>query len=570
MHPMLVTAQENWYILVGAWTPLLASAILVIWGWLVSDRLDKDAKYWHLAQRNWNMAHLICGLVGFGLMVAPIPVWWWAFLGFPIGILVTFSSTIVYWYHRNSQVPDDKKYHFSFESIRSGMQKRKVARSTKAASISMTDGTGVQRVAPDREDPRYQVHLALEELLSPAFLAGASSLEMVPAKGGQCQVSQIVDTVRYRRNPLDMATASAIIDYFKDLSTLDVEDKRRKQRGDCTAKFGAETFEIRVRTSGTSAGQTMRADFNLKKQVTRKPEELGLSKKQQEQHGRVVENKHGVVLVSAPAGQGRTTSLYTLIKFHDAFTSNIRTLEVEHLLQIDGVGHTEYDPEKGIEFAIQLRSMLRRDPTLMMVSDMVDDRTAQEVAFPGSKGPLTYLGMKSDSAMETLARWIKAVGDMKKAAEPLRILTHQRLMRKLCEHCKLAYQPPAEQLKKLGLPAEQVRQLYKPTGKIIDRNKEIQCPMCNGLGYSGLVAAFEVMSFDDEARSLVAKGDLNAVKVHMRRKQYMTLQQASLRRAIEGTTSIDEVIRVTKSKSSSAGGSKRSESAPQKAAPAKT
>lgn len=566
MHPLLVTAQDNWYILVAPWTSLIALAITMAWGWLVSARLDKDARYWHLAQRNWNLAHLSCGLVGAAVMLAPVPVWWWIFLGIPLGIIVMFSSTLMYWYHRNTQVPEEKKYHLSMDSFRAGMQQRKLAKAAKAATIAITDGAGVQRITPEREDPKYQVHMLMEELLTPAFLAGATSLEMVPAKGGQCQITQIVDTMRYRRNPMDMASAPAVIDYIKELAALDAEDRRRKQRGDCKARFGAENFAMRVRTSGTSAGQTLRLDFNLRQQVNRKPEDLGLTKKQRELHDRVVQDKHGIVLVSAPAGQGRTTSLYTLLKFHDAFTSNIRTLELEHLLQIDGVGHTEYDPERGIEFAIQFRSMLRRDPNVMMVSDLVDDRTAQEAAFPGPKGTLIYLGVKSDSAMEALARWIKAVGDKKKASESLQILTHQRLMRKLCDQCKLAYQPPGEQLKKLGLPPEQVRQLFKPTGKVIDRNKEIQCPMCNGLGYKGLVAAFKVMSFDNESRALVAAGDLNGVKVHMRRMQYMTLQQAALRRAIEGATSIDEVIRVTKSKSD--GGSRKRPESAEQASPA--
>jgi len=260
-----------------------------------------------------------------------------------------------------------------------------------------------------------------------------------------------------------------------------------------------------------------------------------------------IADNSGIVLVTAAKGGGRTTTLYSLLSRLDAFTSNIRTLELEHLVRIDGVGHTQFEPkEDGPDFATQLRSILRRDPNVVMVSDIVDAQTAQEAAAPGKDGPLIFLGLQAGSGLEGLAAWCKAVGDLPKASAPLRAVVHCLLLRRLCENCRLAYSPPPEQLKKLGLPADQVKQLYKPTGKTLERNKEETCPVCGGIGYRGLVGCYEVMAFDDEARALIAKGDLNGLRAHLARKKMITLQQAALRKAIEGTTSIEEVIRVTK------------------------
>lgn len=548
MHPMLFLAESDWYILVGFWNPLIALGCLLFWGWLVSSKLDKDARYWHLAINNWNMAHLITGLLGYCLMVAPFPVWWWSIAGIPIGLLVMFSSTCVYWVYRNRQVPEENKYYLSLKFIQDSMQRRAMAKSTKAATITLTDSKGLARVVPQHEDVDFPVHIAMEDLISPALLAGATSVDVVANKNGQYIVNQYVDGIRYKREPIEKTLGSATIDYLKKIAGLDIEDRRRWQRGDFSATMDAEHFELRVRTSGTSTGQNMKLEINLRKRVNRKPENLGLTSKQLKALESAIENRHGIVLVSALPGNGLTTTLYGLIRLHDAFTANIRTLEIEQILQLEGVGHSEFKRNDEMDFSKQLRSILRRDPDIVMISDLVDENTAKEAAHPGVGGPLIYLGIKAESNLDAIVKWVKGVGDLKRASEPLKATVHVRLLRKLCDNCKTAYQPAESQLKKLGLPADQVKKLFRHAGKVIDKNKEIICPVCNGIGYSGTVAAFEVVPFDAATREMVAKSDLNGVKTHMRREQLITLQQAALRRAIEGLTSIEEVMRVIQAK----------------------
>jgi type II secretory ATPase GspE/PulE/Tfp pilus assembly ATPase PilB-like protein len=392
--------------------------------------------------------------------------------------------------------------------------------------------------------------VALEEVLSPAFLSRASRIECAPGPNGKYQIGQYVDSMRYRREPIDAPVANAVIDYLKSHAGMDVGDKRRKQVGDMAARQGLETKNLRIRSAGSSQGQSVVIDVDLRKSVNIKPNDLGVLPQQFERLDKAIEDRRGIVLVSAARGGGRTTSLYGFLRRHDAFTRNIRTLEFEHLIQIDGVGHTEFKPvEGGPDFATQLRSMLRRDPNIMMVADLHDARTAQEAAAPGVNGPLTYIGVRANSGLEALAIWCKSVGDLKKAAVPLRAVTYQVLVRRLCDACKVPYSPPAEQMKKLGLPKDQIKQLFNASGKIIERNKEETCTVCAGLGYRGLVGCFEIMTFDDEARDLITKGDLNALRANLARQKMITLQQAALRKAIEGVTSIEEVIRATRPKS---------------------
>ncbi len=540
----------DWYILVNPLMPIVAMFAIIGWGWLISSKLDKDAQFFHLPRRQWNTAHLIAGLVGFAIMVSPVPQPWWFAISLPVGLIVAMSTVLAYWYYRNGQVPEDQVFHLSADRIQAAMQRRAAAKATRAATMSFVDAEGTRRIPPDQESKNYAVHIQAEELISPAILGRATRIDVLPSKGGSYQISQIVDSVRYRRNQIEPKTAHLVMEYLKSHAGLDPADVRRRQVGDMALVFGTEEHDLRVRTAGSSSGQTLSVDIDIKKHINIKPKKLGLLPSQMDALDSLVSDAHGVTLIVTPAGGGRTTTMYSLLRRHDAFTSNIRTLEIEHLLQIDGVGHTQFEAtEDGANFATQLRSILRRDPHIVMVSDLVDVQTAQEAAGPGLKGPLVYVGMRGNSGLEGLATWCKAIGDLEAASAPIKAIISQRLVRKLCD-CKAAYKPAPDQLKKLGLPADQVKKLYKPSGKIIDRNKEIQCPLCGGVGYRGVTAIYEVMIFGDDARALIAKGDLNGLRPLMAHAKMLTVQQAGLRKAIDGVTSIEEVIRATKTNTS--------------------
>jgi len=543
---MPLSLAVEWYILVGPWVPLIALAFLGLWGWVTSTIWDKDTVYWHFNREGWNIAHLVSGTLGFAIMIMPVPVVWWPALGFTGGLLVMWASSIAYWIYHNKNVPEDQVFRISAEGFRQRMAARAASRQQKAAAISVIDAKGVARGLPGKEDPLFVVHMTMEDILTPAFLQRASVVELMPNRNGQYQVSQIVDGMRYRREPLEAGVANAVIDYIKASASLDAADKRRRQTGDFLARFGTEGHDVRVRSAGSSAGQTLTMDIDLKKRVNIKPTDLGLLPRQVESLDKATADLHGIILVSAPVGNGRTTTLYSLLRRHDAFTANIRTLEYERLVLIDGVGHSEFDAGKGVDFATEVRSILRRDPTILMVEDITDAHTAQELAAPGMRGPLEYIGIRADSGLEALAKWAKAIGDLKVAAEPMKAVVSSRLLRKLCDNCKVPYQPDPNQLRKLGLPPDQIKQLFKHSGKVIERNREETCPVCGGLGYRGQTGAYEVMVFDNEARKLIAGGDLNGLKTHMRRVKTISIQEAALRKAIDGVTTIEEVIRVTR------------------------
>jgi type II secretory ATPase GspE/PulE/Tfp pilus assembly ATPase PilB-like protein len=178
-----------------------------------------------------------------------------------------------------------------------------------------------------------------------------------------------------------------------------------------------------------------------------------------------------------------------------------------------------------------------------MVSKMSDVPTAKVIAGSASEIRF-YAGMRGEDTFSTLKAWIKAIGNAKDAAAALGAILSPRLVRKLCPRCRIPFKPDPAALQKMNLPPDKVQQLYKPGGKVIvKKDIEEPCPDCMGMGYRGRTGVFEVMVLDDEARKLIAQGQLDQLRAHLRKQKMLWLQEAALTRVVEGVTAIAEIGR---------------------------
>ncbi|MFG0250452.1 MAG: hypothetical protein ACF8OB_16320, partial [Phycisphaeraceae bacterium JB051] len=184
-----------------------------------------------------------------------------------------------------------------------------------------------------------------------------------------------------------------------------------------------------------------------------------------------------------------------------------------------------------------------REPRVVMIGNLTDGDTAKLI--PDHVMDMRfYVGIRQTDAFTALRAWIQAIGDKTKAANSLNAIVSQRLVRKLCQTCREPYQPDANMLRKLNFSAENIQQFYKHSGQVIVKEEPQPCPHCMGLGYFGRVGVFEVMVFDDESREMVAAGQLDKLRSHMRKNKMYYLQEAALTRVVEGVTSISEITRV--------------------------
>ena len=243
----------------------------------------------------------------------------------------------------------------------------------------------------------------------------------------------------------------------------------------------------------------------------------------------------------------------------DAALANVSKVRAEELLEEGRPGARRLaaiaaDPARHLNTALFMR-LLFEIVAIVLVAEVKDHDTAKNAVDPGIQGPLLYIQQPLPSISDQIRDWVKKVGDVKDATKALRAVTNQRLLRSLCPNCRQAYQPTPEQLRKLNLPAKKVSQLYRASGKVQVKNKIEDCPICKGTGYLGQTAAFEVFIVDDEARKLLAAGDLKAALSHARRNNMFYLQEAALSKVIAGETTLEEVVRVTApTGSGSAGG----------------
>jgi len=182
---------------------------------------------------------------------------------------------------------------------------------------------------------------------------------------------------------------------------------------------------------------------------------------------------------------------------------------------------------------------------VVFAADVADAGSSKVLCAAGARSTLFYVGMPSDSVPDIMAAWLKSVGDPKAAADALRMVVTQRLVRKLCLTCRAAYTPnPAEQ-KMLGIAAGKPVQIYKQSGKVLIKDQPVDCPTCKGVGFLGCCAVVEALPLDNESRAVLATGDVKGAYMHARRTfKCPSLQDAALIKVRNGETSFDEVKRI--------------------------
>ncbi len=547
---LAVDANPLW--LVSPWKAVILMLPFLGWAWIVTSIYDKDAKRFYLGQKMWNLVHMVFALVALAAAFF-VPIFW---IGLPIVVAVLFVDLAIYYYKHNAddRVPEPAKW--DIKTLLSpqkgdGSEDKKLARRMQGVSLKIIGPAGAIP-APEKETPEYEVRAAAEELVIQPLDNRGSRFELAQASSDAFAYSYIVDGVRTKPEPIPAAKAIAMIDFWKAAAGLDTQDRRKKQSKEITVEHVNVARKLKLVTVGGSSGLRLTGIVDATKQVARKPEELGLLDSQQAAFDALTDVHKGVVLLAAPSGQGRTSTMYAFVKSHDAYTLNVQTLELEAEATIEGVRQNIFDPTvDGAEFGTTARSILRRDPDVFACAE-ADAATCKEIAKADHMRSRCYLSVKANGALQATQMYLKAVGDIKQAGESLHGAVAQRLVRRLCPNCKAPFQPTPDMLKKLGLPSS-VKQLYRKGGQVLVKDKPEVCPMCMGAGYVGQEGIFEVFPIDNEMRSMLAKGDFASFKAALRSKRYPTMQEAALRKAVEGITTIDEVVRVLSEQQPGAG-----------------
>ena len=560
MNMMQLTLGES-YFLVSFWKPLILLAPFVGWLWIISNIYDKHAFRFHLGRGKWNTIHLALGGVAiFVALVIPVKseAAFWIGLGAAIVILGIDLGAYAYVANKDDRVPEE--FHIKLNMAKMSEARAAKAEAKKAGKVELVIRAPDKSTlaAPVAETPEFEVRIASENILIKGIGMRAAQADIMPTgKDTNYGVSYLVDGVRQPGETMPGPNAIKIMDFWKSAGKLDLQDRRRKLTADVTVERGVDKHIVRLTTSGAQGGMRMSLLFDPAKAVNKKAADLGLLEAQMAELKAIVDDGRGVVLLAAPPDMGRTTTLYGVIRMHDAYTSNVQTVELETQVSLEGIRQNVFEAGgEGPEFSTFTRSILRRDPQVVGVSELADDQTAKEIAKADHERTRIYLSLKADNALTAIQMWMKAVGDPDIAAKALHGVVAQKLLRKLCVNCRQAYQPSPDMLKKLGVPADKPRQLFKKGGQVLIKNKPEICPVCSGIGYVGQDGIFEVFRIDKPERDLIKTGNLAGLRAEFRKKGLPTIQQAALKKAFDGTTSVEELSRVTMEQQKADGGAK--------------
>ncbi len=529
--------------LVSPWKPVLIVFAFIAWGWLVSTHLEKDARAAHLDAIKWNSIHTAVAFVSLCIMLFGINF----YIAYPIGILVLLSPILAYWKVRNNAVAEEHQFHFKTDSLKSALDRRKKAKASRNVSMRFENKEGSIPV-PGKEDPQLQIYLSADELISEALTNRASRMELhLTSKG--CQSVYLTDGLPTKMEPIAADTGAQVLAFLKETSGVDSTDVRRLQKGAFDISGDSGSVHIDLTASGSSNTHIVRLDFDRKQRVLRAWDSLGMLTKQRELLDQLKEEqrRHGIVLIGGDTQSGTTTTGYAILSQHDSYLSNIVTLEQEVLATLEGITHSSVSDDAS-DYSSQLQTLIRRDPDVILAADLSDAASAKIAVKPGKEGPLIFVSMSASSMTELVSKWAGFVADPRQSFESLQAIVYQKLVRKLCENCRVAYKP-SEDLAKQGLPTDRVEQLYRKGGEVEQKNKIITCPICKGSGYVGQIGIFETMFLDNESRKHLIAGDLkSAMSIAKRAKLLIRLQESAWEKVASGETSLEEFGRVSKIK----------------------
>ena len=536
MPDFLAVAGYGGYI-----SPIKFAVFLILYfGWLfIIDWVYKDSEAVGTKYTFWT--GVVFGVwAAAGIIWLLIPIF---AIGLAFYIIAAGAATISYVMHRNSLVPEFQKIltvDYFKDMLLGGIKKKEPVAAYVFISANNNDVP-----VPEAKTPDYFGYKAAYSMFDDALYRRAYDVVCIPALQNY-DVAYYVDGTALKQPAIAKDQMDYLIRFLKSLANLDMEEKRRPQKGKFTIFKQGKRVDWELTTAGSNAGEQMRAKLMTQQNIT-KLSDLGLTADQLEQFGTLHNAKKGVFIISGPRNSGVTTTLYTLLRTHDAFLNGITTIEKQPSGKLPNITQNIFAMgDSGITtYSKKLQSVVRKDPDIIGVADCDDAETAQ-IACTAAESKLVYVVIEEESVLRALGKWIKLVGDKNKAVECLLGLSNQRLLRKLCEQCRQAYEPNSDLLHKFNIPADRAKVLYR-TGKVVydKRGKASPCENCQETGYFGRMCIFETIMLNEHLQGVVKQAkSLSDVGTELRRAKMLYLQEQGLIRVISGITAINEVVRV--------------------------
>ena len=337
--------------------------------------------------------------------------------------------------------------------------------------------------------------------------------------------------------PINMSPA--VISRIKIMARLNIAERRLPQDGRIEMRLQGKDLDIRVSTVPTMHGESVVLRLLDRETVALDFDALGFELEMKAQLNAVLSMPHGMLIVTGPTGSGKTTTLYTALSQINTETRKLITVEDPVEYQLEGINQIQVKSSIGLTFASALRSIVRQDPDVIMVGEMRDLETARICVQSALTGHTVLSTLHTNDAAGSVTRLLEMGVEDYLLTSTLNGVIGQRLVRRLCPHCRESYTPLPEIVEELGLRKLQSSgplALSRPAG----------CEHCGGSGYRGRIAITELLVLDDEIRRLILqRADAVQLMAAARKQGMRTMYEDGCSKALQGETSIEEVIRVT-------------------------
>lgn len=377
----------------------------------------------------------------------------------------------------------------------------------------------------------------LNMILLQAIKAQASDIHFEPFENS-FRVRYRVDGVLYEMESPPLNLASAIISRIKVLSNMDISETRLPQDGRILLAVGGKPVDLRVSTLPCVFGESVVMRVLDRSVVNLELDNLGLREDDQKMIEKLISIPHGIIIVTGPTGSGKTTTLYSCLNYLNETSWKIITTEDPVEYDIAGIVQCQVNEEIDVTYAKLLRSILRQDPDVLLVGEIRDLETAQIAVEASLTGHLVFSTLHTNDAPSAITRLVDLGVEPFLIAATLEAVVAQRLVRRVCSKCRQEIVPTEEMLMEIGLTPDDVRGKKFVWGK--------GCEHCNGTGYRGRLAIFEIMLLTERIKQLIL-GNASTEQIrHAAREQGMrSLRDSGLLAIFDGHTTIEEVVRET-------------------------
>jgi len=375
-------------------------------------------------------------------------------------------------------------------------------------------------------------------LISGAIRERASDIHIEPFER-DVRVRYRIDGVLYEKLTVPKSQQAAVISRIKIMANMNIAEHRLPQGGRIKIRLSGKEIDIRVSVIPIAYGERVVMRILEKGNFLFGLEELGMDEHDFKIFDRIIESSHGIILVTGPTGSGKSTTLYAGLQKVNSTDKNIITVEDPIEYQMSGIGQIQVREKIGLNFAASLREILRQDPDIILVGEIRDHETAEMAVQASLTGHLVFSTLHTNDSAGAITRLVNMGIEPFLVSSSTIAIMAQRLVRKICQHCREEYEPKFESWLELGIPVEEARGLTAWRG--------VGCEECQDRGYYGRVGIFELLVISQKIQELTLQGaDSNVIKREAVREGMRTLRADGASKVLKGMTTIEEVMRVTR------------------------